>query len=72
VSHNTDGPDAARDAVEELQHDAFANAKRAVDRARIILAGEAPVELDDPEHASAAVQAIREPSPDTVQNPAGE
>jgi hypothetical protein len=72
VNHNTDGPDAARDAVEELQHDPFANAKRAIDRARIVLAGETPAP-DDAERASgAAVQATRDPSPDTVQNPAGE
>jgi hypothetical protein len=66
VNQKISATDAARDAVEELQHQPFEGAKRLVEEARIMLVGE---ELPA---AEAAPQATREPSSDTVQNPAGE
>jgi len=71
VNQKTDGgSDAAREAVEDLQHDAFESAKRLVEQARIILAGEA-ADAGEP-LVVGPVQATREPSSDTVQKPAEE
>jgi hypothetical protein len=69
VNQQSDG-DAAREALASLQPEAFENAKRAVDVARIILAGDdaGPDGLGTPD----ADQATRVPSSETVQKPAGE
>jgi hypothetical protein len=72
VNHITDRQDAARDAVEDLQHEPFEGAKRAVEVARAILAGDAAGTDQEAPAAGAALQATREPSSDTVQKPAGE
>lgn len=69
VGQKIDGPDATR-AVEDLQHNPFEGAKRAVEVAKILLAGEEGLPAGVP--APEALQATREPSSDTVQKPAGE
>jgi hypothetical protein len=71
VNHNISATDAARDAVADLQHEPFEGAKRLVEEARIMLVGDA-AQADAPPAQEAAPQATREPSSDTVQNPAGE
>lgn len=62
--------DAAREAVADLQGNAFDGAKRALEVARFILAGTEPQEGDA--LAEGADQATREPRSDTVQKPAAE
>jgi hypothetical protein len=72
VNQNINASDAAREAVADLQHEPFEGAKRLVEEARIMLVGET-AEANEPLAAvEAAPQATREPSSDTVQNPAGE
>ena len=71
MKQTTDGgSSAAREAVADLQHDAFEGAKRMVEVARILFAGDAAGQ-EEPLVAAPA-QATREPSSDTVQKPAGE
>ena len=71
VNHNISATDSSRDAVADLQHEPFEGAKRLVKEARIMLVGDA-AQADAPPAQEAAPQATREPSSDTVQNPAGE
>ena len=71
MNQNISTTDAAREAVADLQHEPFEGAKRLVEEARMKLVGE-QAEPDQPLAAEAAPQATREPSSDTVQNPAGE
>ena len=71
MNQNTDGgTDAAREAVADLQHDAFEGAKRMVDMARVILSGDEAGQAEP--LAVDPAQATRAPSSDTVQKPAGE
>ena len=73
MEQTTDGgSSAAREAVADLQHDAFEGAKRMVELARVILAGDEAAGHEEPLVVAAPAQATREPSSDTVQKPAGE